>query len=137
MISEGWAAFFPVYPGIGKPVDFNLALAGAEAAWDGKLGAWAQEGERLLLGYEFRLSVRLGKALDANEGLDAFSRLRAKTSKSSRRIIRLNRQGCHPVNIRSISRLISQNLAKTYSVMSTVVEQVCYPHLSDTAKAVV
>jgi hypothetical protein len=42
---------------------------------DGKLGAWAQEGESLLLGYEFRLSVRLGKALDANDGLDAFSRL--------------------------------------------------------------
>jgi hypothetical protein len=25
----------------------------AEGAWDGKLGAWAQEGENLLLGYEF------------------------------------------------------------------------------------
>ena len=72
MISEGWAAFFPVYPAIGKRIDFNLALVGAESAWDGKLGAWAQEGESLLLGYEFRLSVRFGKALNANDGSDAF-----------------------------------------------------------------
>lgn len=39
MIAEGWAAFFPVYPAIGKPVDFNLALAAAEEAWEGRLGA--------------------------------------------------------------------------------------------------
>ena len=75
MISEGWAAFFPVYPAIGKRVDFNLALAGAEAAWTGRRGAWMQEGENLLLGYEFRLCVKLGKSPNATVGLDAFSRL--------------------------------------------------------------
>lgn len=75
MIAEGWAAFFPVYPAIGRRVDFNLALAGAEGAWDGQLGAWAQEGANLLLGYEFRLCVKLARAENAAEGIEAFSRL--------------------------------------------------------------
>ncbi|MEW6158888.1 MAG: hypothetical protein AB1813_15800 [Verrucomicrobiota bacterium] len=75
MIADGWAAFFPVFPAIGKPADFNLALAAAESAWDNQLGAWAQAGKKLLLGYEFRLCVKLAQAKTASAGLDAFSRL--------------------------------------------------------------
>jgi endonuclease YncB( thermonuclease family) len=75
MIAEGWAAFFPVYPAIGKKADFNLALAGAERAWNDQLGAWAQEGDKLLLGYEFRLCVKLARAATEEKGLEAFSRL--------------------------------------------------------------
>jgi len=75
MIAEGWAAFFPVYPALGRSVDFNLALGAAEQAWDGLAGGWALEGSNLLLGYEYRLCVKLGDAKTAADGRTAFSRL--------------------------------------------------------------
>ncbi|QIF01612.1 hypothetical protein [Roseimicrobium sp. ORNL1] len=74
MISEGWAAFFPLYPAIGKPVDFNLALNGAEAAWLEQRGPWVEAGPLLLLGYEYRLCIKLSQAATAAVGMEAFSR---------------------------------------------------------------
>jgi hypothetical protein len=40
MIANGWAAFFPIYPSLPKNSDMNLAIAEAQAAWDGNKGVW-------------------------------------------------------------------------------------------------
>jgi endonuclease YncB( thermonuclease family) len=61
MIANGWAAFFPIYPSLPKNSDMNLAIAEAQAAWDGNKGAWTlPSGRNLLLGYEYRMCIKLG-----------------------------------------------------------------------------
>jgi hypothetical protein len=40
----------------------NLLLGAAQAAWDGRHGAWAEFGETLLLGYKYRACIKLGVA---------------------------------------------------------------------------
>jgi endonuclease YncB( thermonuclease family) len=76
MIADGWAAFFPIYPSLPRLLDMRLAVAAAERAWDGRLGAWEEYGENLLLGYEYRMCIKLAKAATADEGLaDAFERI--------------------------------------------------------------
>jgi endonuclease YncB( thermonuclease family) len=69
MIEQGWAAFFPIYPSLPPNADMNRAIAAAETAWDQRRGAWAEFGETLLLGYEFRLCIKLGTAADAPAGI--------------------------------------------------------------------
>jgi endonuclease YncB( thermonuclease family) len=59
MIANGWAAFFPIYPSLPKDDDFNIAIAAAVDAWDRKLGQWAEFGSDLLLGYEYRMCIKL------------------------------------------------------------------------------
>lgn len=59
MIRSGWAAFFPIYPSLPGRTDMDLAVAAAEDAWNGKLGAWERYGNDLLLGYEYRASIKL------------------------------------------------------------------------------
>jgi endonuclease YncB( thermonuclease family) len=62
MIATGWAAFFPIYPSLPKNSDMNLAIAEAQAAWDGNRGAWTlPSGRNLLLGYEYRMCIKLGE----------------------------------------------------------------------------
>ena len=62
MIAKGWAAFFPIYPSLPKNSDMNLAIADAQAAWDGNKGAWTlPSGRNLLLGYEYRMCIKLGE----------------------------------------------------------------------------
>lgn len=76
MIADGWAAFFPIYPSLPRLPDMRLAVAAAERAWDGRLGAWEEYGESLLLGYEYRMCVKLAKAATADGGIaDAFERI--------------------------------------------------------------
>ena len=76
MIADGWAAFFPIYPSLPKPRDMRMAVAAAEAAWDGKLGAWHHYGDNLLLGYEYRMCIKLAAAANAAEGIaEAFQRV--------------------------------------------------------------
>ena len=76
MIESGWAAFFPIYPSLPKDDDMNLAIAAAETAWSQKLGAWKKYGSKVLLGYEYRACIKLGRADSAAEGIDAaFQRL--------------------------------------------------------------
>ncbi|MEU2270231.1 hypothetical protein ABZ568_28270 [Streptomyces olindensis] len=60
MVALGWAAMFLIYPSIPPASDLNLLLDEAEAAWTQQLGAWAQFGEDLLLGYEYRACIKLG-----------------------------------------------------------------------------
>lgn len=59
MIANGWGAFFPIYPSLPADDDFNLAIAAAEAAWTGQRGQWREFGRDLLLGYEYRLCIKL------------------------------------------------------------------------------
>jgi endonuclease YncB( thermonuclease family) len=76
MIAEGWAAFFPIYPSLPRLRDMRAAVAAAEAAWDGRLGAWQAQGENLLLGYEYRMCIKLAAADNADDGLaEAFQRV--------------------------------------------------------------
>jgi endonuclease YncB( thermonuclease family) len=76
MIADGWAAFFPIYPSLPKLVDMQLAVTAAEQAWNQKLGAWDFYGEDLLLGYEYRMCIKLAMADTAAEGLSkAFERI--------------------------------------------------------------
>jgi len=67
MIASGWAAFFPIYPSLPQDDDLNRALDAAEHAWEKKLGAWHEFGATLLLGYEYRMCVKLGRPLEQNE----------------------------------------------------------------------
>jgi endonuclease YncB( thermonuclease family) len=76
MIADGWAAFFAIYPSLPRLPDMRAAVAAAERAWDDKLGAWDEYGEDLLLGYEYRMCIKLAQADDAAEGLaKAFERV--------------------------------------------------------------
>ena len=59
MIANGWAAFFPLYPSLPVDDDFNRAIAAAEDAWNRKLGQWHEFGADVLLGYEYRMCIKL------------------------------------------------------------------------------
>jgi endonuclease YncB( thermonuclease family) len=76
MIESGWAAFFPIYPSLPRrKEDWLLAVAAAESAWNGKKGIWEEHGEEVLLGYEYRLCIKLGEADSAEKGMSsAFQR---------------------------------------------------------------
>jgi endonuclease YncB( thermonuclease family) len=60
LIEAGWAALFLIYPSLPVDADLNRVLAAAESAWAGKHGAWAEFGQDLLLGYEYRACLKLG-----------------------------------------------------------------------------
>jgi len=63
LMEEGWAAFFPIYGSLpSKKADFLMAVQAARAAWKANRGVWKQFGPGFLLGYEFRLCVKLGDA---------------------------------------------------------------------------
>jgi hypothetical protein len=67
-----------IYPSLPRNDDLNLRLAEAQVAWDEQRGAWAEFGEDLLLGYEFRAAIKLGiKKLEDPAGAiaDAYQRL--------------------------------------------------------------
>lgn len=75
MVAAGWAAFFPVYPSLPSNAEFALIATEAEVAWKKKRGAWKAFGRSLLLGYEYRMCIKLGEAKTAQAGLkDAFQR---------------------------------------------------------------
>lgn len=75
MIESGWAAFFPIYPSLPSNEDMNRAIAAAEDAWKKKRGAWKKYGKDVLVGYEYRLCVKLGTATNASAGVEeAFQR---------------------------------------------------------------
>lgn len=60
MVAGGWAASFVIYPSLPKNDDLNLLLDEARAAWKLRRGAWKKHGRKLLLGYEYRLAIKLG-----------------------------------------------------------------------------
>lgn len=71
MVASGWAAPFLVYPSLPGNADLQLFLDDARAAWAGRRGAWEAHGETLLLGYEYRLCVKLGTEATAKDGMEA------------------------------------------------------------------
>lgn len=76
MVANGWAAPFLVFPSLPKNDDLNLFYDESKAAWDAERGAWEVHGRTLLLGYEYRLCVKLGIAPTADDGMEsAFQRL--------------------------------------------------------------
>jgi hypothetical protein len=58
MVEAGWGALFSSTV-TAQNDDLNLPLGAAQAAWDGRRGAWAESGETLL-GYEYRACIKLG-----------------------------------------------------------------------------
>jgi len=75
MVAAGWAASFPIYPSLPSNADLAVLAADAEAAWKKKRGAWKAFGRSLLVGYEYRMCIKLGMAKTAAEGLtSAFER---------------------------------------------------------------
>ncbi|MGW2787663.1 hypothetical protein ACWC3X_41830 [Streptomyces populi] len=62
MVALGWAATFLIYPSIPSAKELNLLLEDAGSAWVQQRGVWAQFGQDLLLGYEYRACIKLGAA---------------------------------------------------------------------------
>jgi hypothetical protein len=56
LVEAGWAAMFLIYPSLPQHDDLHLLLGAAQAAWDGRRGAWAEFGDSLLL------AMRIGPA---------------------------------------------------------------------------
>lgn len=76
MVAAGWAASFLVFPSLPQDDDLNLLYEEATTAWKDKRGAWKIHGAKLLLGYEYRLAIKLGTAKTAAKGMAAaFQRL--------------------------------------------------------------
>jgi endonuclease YncB( thermonuclease family) len=76
MIENGWAAFFPIYPSLPQNKDMNLAIAAAESAWNNKKGIWNKYGDKVLVGYEYRMCIKLSSADTSEKGIkDAFQRI--------------------------------------------------------------
>lgn len=74
LVDSGWAATFPVYPSLPGYLDLALLQECGKDAFDNRRGAWADP--MMLIGYEFRMCVRLyevtkdlvgGKKLSAGE----------------------------------------------------------------------
>ena len=76
MIENGWAAFLPIYPSVPKNIDMNKAINAAEFAWNNKKGIWNKYGDKVLLGYEYRMCIKLSTASMSDRGIkDAFQRI--------------------------------------------------------------
>lgn len=71
MVSNGWGAPFLVYPSLPQRVDWNLFVREARAAWSANAGMWAEFGADLLLGYEYRMCIKLARVGTAAEPFDA------------------------------------------------------------------
>jgi endonuclease YncB( thermonuclease family) len=59
MVASGWAAPFPIYPGLPRHLDLKLFQGEVRDAVANRKGAWADP--LSLTGYEFRMCVRLYK----------------------------------------------------------------------------
>lgn len=76
MAANGWAAPFLIYPSLPGNADLNLFLDETRAAWRERRGAWRKYGRKLLLGYEYRLAVKLGTETPPAKAMaDAFQRV--------------------------------------------------------------
>lgn len=70
MVANGWAAPFVIYPSLPRDPDLNLLVDEARDAWDEQRGAWDEFGADVLLGYEYRLCIKLADD-DPDDGLAA------------------------------------------------------------------
>lgn len=75
MVAAGWAATFLIYPSLPRNDDLNLLVAEGREAFARKRGMWKVGGPKLLLAYEYRMCVKLGRAKTAAAGIqEAFQR---------------------------------------------------------------
>jgi endonuclease YncB( thermonuclease family) len=96
MVALGWAATFIIYPSIPRASDLNLLIEEAEAAWQGKRGAWEQFGSDLLLGYEYRACLRLG-ASNLDDPADAIAAAYQRVCVDLRTLTEVGPFGYHQV----------------------------------------
>lgn len=75
MVETGWAALFLIYPSLPRDADLIRAVAAAETALKGKLGAWGEFGEDLLQGYEYRACIKLGATDDPDRSVTPQDRI--------------------------------------------------------------
>jgi hypothetical protein len=74
----------------------NLLLDEAEAAWTQQLGAWAQFGQDLLLGYEYRACIKLG-ARELTDPADAIAQAYQRVCVDLRTLTEVGLYGYHQV----------------------------------------
>lgn len=96
MVALGWAATFLIYPSIPPTKDLNLLLDEAEAAWTQQLGAWAQFGQDLLLGYEYRACIKLG-ARELTDPAEAIAQAYQRVCVDLRTLTEVGLYGYHQV----------------------------------------
>jgi hypothetical protein len=76
MIENGRVVFFPIYPSLPQNNDMNLAINAAESAWNQRKSIWNKYGDNVLVGYEYRMCIKLSTALTPEKGIkDAFQRI--------------------------------------------------------------
>jgi endonuclease YncB( thermonuclease family) len=64
MVANGWGAPFMIYPSLPKNDDLHLFMTDARVAWDEPRGAWDEFGRDVLLGYEYRMCIKLADVDD-------------------------------------------------------------------------
>ncbi|MFJ3442462.1 hypothetical protein ACIPM2_14970 [Streptomyces sp. NPDC086081] len=96
MVALGWAATFLIYPSLPSSADLNLLLDEAEQAWTRRLGAWAEFGEDLLLGYEYRACVKLG-AREVGDPAEAIGQAYQRVCVDLRTLTEVGLYGYHGV----------------------------------------
>ena len=72
----GWAAPFLIYPSLPHNADLNMFIDETRLAWKERRGAWRKHSRKLLLGYEYRLAIKLGTVTPPSKAMaDAFQRI--------------------------------------------------------------
>jgi hypothetical protein len=71
MAASGWTAPFLIYPSLPQNDDLNLFVKETRKAWADKRGMWSEFGEDVLLGYEYRMCIKLAAQGSAAKPFDA------------------------------------------------------------------
>ena len=70
MIANGWAAPIPIYPNLPKNKDLRKVRLAGKKAFEEGLGAWAND--KSLTGYEWRMCIKLYKAIKGLSGKNTY-----------------------------------------------------------------
>lgn len=70
MIENGWAAPIPIYPNLPKNNDLRRVRLAGKKAFDDGLGAWGND--KTLTGYEWRMCIKLYKAIKKLTGKNTY-----------------------------------------------------------------
>ena len=72
MVANGWAAPIMIYPNLPKNRDLRKTRIAAKTALEGGHGAWASD--KMLTGYEWRMCIKLYKAIKKLKGNNTYIR---------------------------------------------------------------
>ena len=72
MIKSGWAAPILIYPNLPKNSDLRMVRKACKDAFDNNLGAWSTD--KMLTGYEWRMCIKLYKAIKKLTGTNTYIR---------------------------------------------------------------